>query len=146
MIIRPVRPEDADEWLAMRMALWPEGNEALHRAEMSRMLSEPERWAVLVCEGDSGVLLGFAEVSLREWAEGCHSSPVGYLEGWFVASEARGQGVGRMLVETAEDWARAHGCTEMGSDTDLGNEESEAAHRRLGFAVAARVTAFRKRL
>jgi aminoglycoside 6'-N-acetyltransferase I len=74
------------------------------------------------------------------------SSPVGYLEGWYVRPEFRGRGVGRQLVEAAEDWARARGCTEMGSDTDLGNTQSEAAHRRLGFEIAARVTAFRKHL
>jgi hypothetical protein len=34
----------------------------------------------------------------------------------------------------------------MASDTELANRVSEAAHLRLGYQVAARVTAFRKRL
>lgn len=146
MIIRPVRPDDVNDWLAMRQALWPEPAELLHRKEMAKLLSDMERSTALVCEREQGSLVGFAEVSLREWAEGCVSSPVGYLEGWYVRPEFRGRGVGRQLVEAAEDWARARGCTEMGSDTDLGNTQSEAAHRRLGFEIAARVTAFRKHL
>ena len=34
----------------------------------------------------------------------------------------------------------------MASDTELGNEESEAAHKKLGFEVAGKVIAFRKNL
>ncbi len=146
MIIRPVRSDDANEWLALRQALWPEPTEPQHRKEMAMMLSDPDRYAVLVCEDRDGSLTGFAELSLREWAEGCLSSPVGYLEGWFVTSEARGRGIGRMLLEAGEGWARSRGCTEMGSDTDLGNVASEAAHLKLGFTIAARLVAFRKDL
>ena len=145
MIIRPVKPEDAKQWLSMRTALWPDTTQAQHRKEMEFMESVADRYAVLVCE-DQESLIGFAEVSLREWAEGCTSSPVGYLEGWYVAGHARRSGVGGMLVNAAEDWARSRGCTEMASDTDLGNTVSEAAHLKLGFKVAARVVAFRKDL
>jgi aminoglycoside 6'-N-acetyltransferase I len=71
---------------------------------------------------------------------------VRYLEGWYVAAHARRQGIGGRLVAAAEDWARSRGCTEMGSDTELANRVSEAAHLRLGYQVAAKVTAFHKRL
>ncbi len=50
------------------------------------------------------------------------------------------------LLTTAEDWARSRDCTEMASDTDLGNATSEAAHVKLGYQVAAKVVAFRKDL
>ena len=43
-------------------------------------------------------------------------------------------------------WARSRGCTEMASDTELTNRVSEAAHLRLGYRIAAKVMAFRKRL
>lgn len=146
MDIRQVSPVEADAWLALRMSLWPQTSETQHRKEMAMMLSDPERFAVFVCQDAQGVLAGFAEVSLRAWAEGCESSPVAYLEGWFVAPCARRQGIGRRLVAAAEDWARSRRCTEMASDTELENRVSEAAHRRLGYSIAARVTAFRKRL
>jgi len=145
MIVRPVKPEDTDQWLSMRKALWPETSEAQHRKEMEFMVSIADRYAVFVQE-DQGSLIGLAEVSLREWAEGCTSSPIGYLEGWYVVPSMRRRGVGTRLLKTAEDWARSRGCTEMGSDTDLGNATSEAAHLKLGFQIAARVVAFRKDL
>jgi len=145
MIVRLVKPDDIEQWLSMRTALWSATTEVQHRKEMEFMVSVADRYAVFVCEAQ-GSLVGLAEVSLREWAEGCGSSPVGYLEGWYVASHMRRRGVGTKLLKTAEDWARARGCTEMGSDTDLGNETSKAAHLKLGFQVAAQVVAFRKDL
>lgn len=45
--------------------------------------------------------MGFVEASLRPYAEGCDTRPVGYLEGGYVAPEWRGQGIGRALVEAA---------------------------------------------
>ena len=146
MMIRSARPADAEQWLSMRMSLWPETDEPQHRKEMAMMLSDAERFAVLVCQDPQGDLVGFAEVSLRAWAEGCESSPVGYLEGWYVAEPARRQGIGGRLVSAAEEWARSRGCKEMASDTELKNRVSEAAHLRLGYQVAARVIAFRKAL
>jgi len=145
MIVRPLKPEDAEQWLSMRTALWPATTEAQHRKEMAFMVSVADRYTVFVCE-DQGSLFGFAEVSLRNWAEGCESSPVGYLEGWYVVPGMRRRDIGKMLMNAAEDWARSLGCTEMGSDTDLENETSEAAHLKLGFQIAARVVAFRKDL
>ncbi|MCP4289972.1 MAG: GNAT family N-acetyltransferase [Gammaproteobacteria bacterium] len=129
----------------MRTALWPDTMQDQHRKEMEFMVSVADRYTVIVCESESS-LIGFAEVSLREWAEGCGSSPVGYLEGWFVVNHMRRSGVGRKLVNAAEDWARSRGCTEMASDTDLGNQTSKTAHLKLGFQVAAQVVAFRKDL
>jgi len=119
----------------MRLALWPETSPEQHRKEMEMVLSKADRYVVIVCEDAQCDLIGFAEVSLREWAEGCLSSPVGYLEGWYVAEGFRGHGIGKSLLSASEDWVRSQGCTEMASDTNIGNKESEVAHKKLGFEV-----------
>ena len=49
-------------------------------------------------------------------------------------------------MRAAEDWARAKGCREMGSDTWADHEASERAHVALGFEVVDRVVHFRKAL
>jgi aminoglycoside 6'-N-acetyltransferase I len=143
---RPVRPADAPRWGRLRQALWPgEPNE--HEEEIARffagLANEPQ--AVLVAERE-GEILGFAELSLRVYAEGCSSSPVGYLEGWYVVPEARRQGVGHALVRAAELWAKEKGCTEFASDTELENTVSADAHRALGFEEVEIVRCFRKSL
>ncbi len=59
---------------------------------------------------------------------------------------ARFQGVGRRLVEAAENWARIRGFREIGSDTQLSNAASQEAHAKLGFEEAERIVAYRKPL
>jgi aminoglycoside 6'-N-acetyltransferase I len=86
---------------------------------------------VLLAEDAVGDIVGIAELSIRAYAEGCRTDRVAYLEGWYVVPEARRQGVGRALIESAEEWARAQGCTEFASDIQPANEVSAAAHRMM---------------
>jgi aminoglycoside 6'-N-acetyltransferase I len=146
--VRPAEPNDAASWLRLRAALWPDGTESEHAQEIEQFFageaSEPA--AVLLAVGSSGEPIGLAELSIRPCAEGCRSSPVAYLEGWFVAPEARRRGVGRALVSAAEAWARSQGCSELASDTQPDNPASAAAHRALGFSEAGLVLCFRRDL
>ena len=133
-------------WLArLRHALWPDGSEAEHRREIERFFAGAQTAPLLVAEDRSG-LLGFAELSIRPYAEGCETDRVGFLEGWFVIPEARHRGIGRKLLAAAEAWARSVGCTEFASDAEADNEESAAAHRALGFTEVGLIRCFRKNL
>lgn len=143
MTIRPLQPRDLPAYFALRTALWPD-SAADFELEVSKILNN-HRLASFVAEQD-GQLVGFVEVSLRDYAEGCDSSPVGYLEGWYVALERRQKGIGRALVQAAEDWARRKGCTEMASDAELHNTQGQQAHRRLGYQEVERIVCFRKSL
>src|SRR5438445_11771650 len=87
---------------------------------------------------------GFVEATIRPRAEGCDTSPVGYVEGWYVDADVRRRGVGRRLVRTAERWARERGCTEMGSDCLLDNEVSLRAHLAIGYEERERLIHFRR--
>jgi len=116
-----------------------------HRGELDRFFAGSQAAPVLVAEDRSG-LVGFAELSIRPYAEGCETERVGFLEGWFVVPEARHRGVGRKLVAAAEAWARSVGCTEFASDAEADNESSAAAHRALGFEDVGLIRCFRKDL
>jgi aminoglycoside 6'-N-acetyltransferase I len=148
MKIRPLESRDRQTWAEMRAALWPD-EDADHLAHETLQhfgegLKPP--LIVLAAEDAQGRLAGFIELSLRPYAEGCASSPVPFVEGWYVAAEARHQGVGRRLVEAAENWARLRGFTEIGSDALLDNAMSHAAHAALGFEEVERIVCFRKTL
>jgi aminoglycoside 6'-N-acetyltransferase I len=148
--VRPLRPEDREEWRRMRAALWPDCPDAEHREEIDAFLrGDPEGCpplsAVFVCEGGGGRLAGFLELSVRNYAEGC-AGPTPYVEGWYVDPEARRAGVGRALVRAAEEWARGRGYRELASDTELENHASQAAHAALGFEEVERAVHFRKPL
>lgn len=150
MVIRPVQPSDADEWLRLRMALWPDSTPDKEAQEIAYFLAVPARpllptlHAAFVCPRPEAGLCGLVEVSIRPYADGCETRDVGYLEAWYVDPDVRGQGIGRALVMAAEAWARRQGCREMASDTDLTNYVSQAAHRRLGYVEMGRVVQFCK--
>ena len=147
MTIESVTPADRDVWLDMRGQLWP-GSRDTHPRDVDRFYAGHARepLAVLLAKDDDGRALGFAELSIRSYAEGCTTDNVAFLEGWFVVPEARGRGVGRALVAACEQWARSQGCSEFASDAEPDNEASVAAHLALGFSDEGLVRCFRKDL
>ncbi len=148
MLIRALVGADRAEWLRMRCALWPASDGDEHTREITAFLeSGSGPVAVYVADREAGGNLGgFLEMGLRSYAEGCRTSPVPYIEGWYVDPDLRRRGVGEALVEAAEAWARERGHTEIASDTAPDNEASLAAHERLGFAITDRMVCFRKEL
>ena len=144
---RSYQPGDESEWLRLRCALWgetPDDRESL-QAEMGGIIASDSQDALFAID-DSGRYIGFAEVAIRPWADGCEGSDVGYLEGWYVESPFRRQGIGRQLVIAAENWSRQHGAIEMGSDCQMDNLTSYCAHLALGFNEINRSINFGKKL
>lgn len=147
MIVRPIEPRDAADWERMRQALWPSSPGEHAREIAAYFRGDRQHLAeALVAVSDAGRPIGFAELSIRSHAEGCFSGRVAYLEGWFVDAAARRTGVGAALLSAAEAWGRAHASTEMGSDTQIDNVQSAAAHGALGFTEVERIVCFRKAL
>lgn len=145
MTVREIAERDRAEWVRMRDALWP-GSLADHEAE-TRAFFEHRRSpaAVWVAEAE-GQVVGFLELEYRSYAEGCTSSPVPYIEGWYVDLSRRGQGIGGALVRAAEAHAVAAGYREIASDAQIDNTASIAAHSALGYEAVDRVVCFRRAL
>jgi aminoglycoside 6'-N-acetyltransferase I len=127
----------------LRRELWPM-SDALCESEAAEIVANP-RWAVLVARLESGAVVGFLEVNLRDYAEGAESSPVGYLEGLYVSSEYRRQGIGAALVRAGEQWAWSRGCSEIASDAQIDNTVSIAMHKSLGYREIERQVCFLKK-
>ncbi len=144
MAIRPLSLPDTEYWLRLRRQLWPEDPLEEHLREMEAALARPEEYAVFLSIGEDGRPNGFVEVSLRPWAEGCTTSPVGYIEGWFVEEGARGRGIGRALISAAEEWTRTRGCRELASNAEIANEVGQRVHRALGFEEVGRDVHYRR--
>ena len=144
--IRTPSHEDVTEWGRMRHELWPDGPLHEHIAELGQYFVPGAAVGAFVAQSESGSLVGFIELSLRSYAEGCATRPVGYIEGWYVDLACRRRGIGTALVVRGEQWAVERGCTEMASDTELDNTISRRAHGRLGYAEVERLIHFRKSL
>ena len=146
IVVRNAGPDDLEVIVPMWQGLFPEKDETTTREEIEKELLEPVGNAFLLAE-DGGAAKGFLHVGLRhDYVAGCTTSPVGYIEAWFVVEEARRKRIGAELVGAAENWARAKGCTEMGSDCLLDNEVSFAAHTAIGYGEVERVIEFAKTL
>jgi len=143
--IRRATHADKSDWLRMRQRLWPEAPIQYLEFDLDDRLTDAD-YAVFVSSSTDGGLVAFIETGLRDYGEGCETSPVGYIEAWYVDEHIRGRNVGRDLVHVAEEWAREKGCTEMASDTWLENEASIAAHLKLGYWEAERLVHFVKKL
>jgi aminoglycoside 6'-N-acetyltransferase I len=143
--IRRAAHPDLDEWLRLRRLLWPYSDPQALLTEIESMLADPLA-PVFVAVRPDGSLGGFLEAGLRKYADGCSTSPVGYIEGWYVDEDLRRLGVGARLVRTAEAWAREQGCSEMGSDTWIDNDPSISAHCSLGYEECERLVHFCKQL
>lgn len=91
--IRQATPADAAAWSQLRVGLWPDADDPLE--ELAQSLADPEGAVFLACAAD-GEAVGFAEVRLRhDHVNGTGSSPVGFLEGWYVTPQWQGRAVGR---------------------------------------------------
>ena len=145
--VRAAQPVDLEEWIRLRVALWPDELEE-HRAAAERFFAgdRHEPAEVLLAMDEKGHAIGFAELSIRNIVDSCAVGRVAYLEGWYVEPAVRRQGVGAALIAAAERWGIEQGCTEFGSDSLIDNEVSQRAHRALGFEETGRVVNFRKDL
>lgn len=133
---------DFSAWLRLRFLLWP--NESALDSGMDTILADPDQECFLAIVDDEPV--GFIELSLRKYAEGCQTSPVAFVEGWYVSDEYQRQGIGSKLLHAGEAWGRKMGCTELGSDTEVSRTLSRLVHKKLGFEEVEEIVAFRKSL
>jgi aminoglycoside 6'-N-acetyltransferase I len=127
----------------MRLTLWG-GTAEEHTHDIDTYVATSQSGVTFVVERCGGGLCGFIEVSLRNYAEGCMTSPVAYIEGWYVDEKSRRHRLGTRLVQAAEAWARHQGLKEIASDTQIDNTVSIQAHKILGYEEVKRIVCFRK--
>ncbi len=143
-VIRRAQNEDKNDWFRMRKCVWPDAPDEYLNFDMDDILASDKNAVFIALVEDRSV--GMIETQIREYGEGCETSPVGYVEGWFVQDNLRGKGIAGALTQAAENWAREQGCTEMASDTWLDNEASIRAHVKLGYYEVERLVHFVKQL
>lgn len=143
--IRPAREEDLDalvSLLAALFALEPDfrADPARQRRALARLLAEPERAAVLVAVR-GGTVIGMVTAQLViSTSEG---APSAWLEDLVVDAAARGRGVGGLLVEGVEAWARARGATRLQLLADRENAPALRFYDRAGWR-ATRLVCLRR--
>jgi GNAT superfamily N-acetyltransferase len=137
--IRPAASHDRDflHGIAPRLlvgtAPWRDPRRML--ATMERFLFEtldasPQDGMMFVAERSDGVQLGVAGVAHHVNFTGELQAYLGELA---VIEEAEGQGIGRLLVEAAERWARDNGYDLLVLDTGAANSRARGFYANLGY-------------
>ena len=144
-MIRQANAKDLPALAELACRLWPDHSMEEMEAALARIMAKPDAAFFLAFHQERAV--GFAQCQLRhDYVEGTDSSPVGYLEGIFVAEDRRHQGIAKALLAACEGWARDQGCAEFASDCELSNVDSLRFHLKVGFLEAGRVICFTKKL
>ena len=144
-MIRRAKLADLPVLTELALELWPDHGADKMYFDLGKIMTAGESVFFLAYEEEKPV--GFAQCQLRhDYVEGTDSSPVGYLEGIFVADGYRKQGIARHLLTACENWAKEKGCAEFASDCELSNTQSLLFHRNVGFEEANRIICFTKKI
>lgn len=145
MTIRKAEKQDLPILAVLACRLWPHHRVEEMLTEYRYGITNPDTAFFLAyAEGNA---IGFAQCGLRhDYVEGTSSSPVGYLEGIYVMSNHRHEGIAKHLLKECENWAKSKGCSEFASDCELTNTDSLKFHLNVGFEEANRIICFAKQI
>lgn len=127
--IRRAVPADLEALMALERGSFAQ--DAQSRRSM-RHLIERAHGELRVADA-AGRLLGYLMLLYRR------GTRVARIYSIAVASEARGQGLARRLVDDAEQCARAVGCTALSAEARQSNRASRALFAACGFAERKRL-------
>ena len=139
--VRQMRPDDMASVALLATALgYPATEDEVRR----RFDLIKDRWdaRLLVAHNDSAVI-GWIHVQAAYLLE---SDARAEIWGLVVAESARGTGVGRRLVESAESWALMRGLSVMAVRSNQRRIAAQGFYEHLGYAVTKVQNAFRKQL
>lgn len=108
-------------------------------------ISSRHRWdaRLLVAQQADQAVVGWVHVQATYLLE---SDPRVEIWGLIVLDTARGTGVGRRLVEAAEEWASMLGMSVVVVRSNHLRLEAQAFYERLGYTITKTQNAFRKTL
>lgn len=144
MEIVKITQDDFKEWLELALRLWSDDSPSQMQVSLTNILNSPREVAFLVRD-DQKNAIAFINLSLRsDYVPGATHSPVAYVEGIYVKDEYRNQGVGKALIQFAQQWALNQGCIELASDALIENTASHEFHKKIGFQEVERTVFFIK--
>ena len=126
-MIRKAETKDLPILAELACQLWPHHTVEEMCSECAEIVAKPDATFFLAYAEENAI--GFAQCQLRyDYVEGTDFSPVGYLEGIYVAEGYRKRGVAKALLSACESWAKEKGCSEFASDCELDNVQSLKFH------------------
>jgi len=107
-----------------------------------QIIADPHH-GLFVAESPEGVVVGWINVEERRLIE---AEARAEINGLVVEETCRSRGVGRVLLEHAEQWAREHGFHSVVLRSNVIRNRAHAFYERLGYQVFKTQKVFRKPL
>jgi GNAT superfamily N-acetyltransferase len=126
--IRDAKPGDAPRLVELIHQLGHEIDERTVRKNLAALKIAGE--TPLVAMLDKNVV-GLCGISRRIVIH--RPAPLGRITALVVAEDARGHGIGRLLVAAAEDWMRKGGCKLVEVTSNDRRAEAHAFYRHMGY-------------
>ena len=96
-----------------------------------KLMNKPPGTAIFIAEDDQGVALGF--IHLQSGKDYYYHEDHGHIADLIVAPEAEGRGIGRVLIEKGEEWARSQGFRWLTISVFAQNLRAREVYQRLGY-------------
>ena len=126
--IRDARPGDAPRLVELISSLGHEIDEKSLRKNLRSLKKTGETPLVAILDKR---LVGMCGVGRRIVVH--RPAPLGRITILVVSTEAQGQGIGRMLVEAAENWMRKKGCSLVEVTSNDRRTAAHAFYRHMGY-------------
>ncbi len=101
-------------------------------ASLKKAIETPESGSTIyIAEDETGKRAGF--LHLQTQTDYFNGTKVAYISDIAVDSAFEGQGVGRILLDKAEEWAREQGCSLLTLYVFSNNSRARKVYEKLGF-------------
>ncbi|QJQ95316.1 MULTISPECIES: GNAT family N-acetyltransferase [Halomonadaceae] len=124
--LRPTRPSDLDALLRLEMACFD--GDRFSRRQLAHLLSRAHACSWVAVD-DVDTPWGYGTLLLRR------NSQVARLYSFCVHPEARGEGLGRRLLERLEEEARLRELSRLSLEVRADNRVALGLYRRMGFRL-----------
>lgn len=128
VVIRPAQPSDATAIVELTRELGYEVDAAAASDRLSRILTSHDQQFLVAAA--NGRTVGWIHVLRSEYVE---SDTCAVIGGLVVDRSHRRQGVGRLLLQAAEAWARHEGCPIVRLSSSSSRTDAHRFYERLGY-------------
>ena len=140
-LIREITPDDAAAAAVLSGELGYQVSPDVVRQRIESLLGLPDQAIYVACL--SGNVVGWIDLAVSRHLA---SEPRVEICGLVVSSEVRSRGIGRLLVERAEQWALSRGLNAMLVRSRVAREDAHRFYLREGYARTKTSAVFTKEL
>lgn len=143
IIVRPARESDAARLAELAGQLtYPSTTEQI-LGRLEGMSASADHAVIVAEESSGGRVTGFCGVFVNRMVE---ADARVEISGLVVDEAVRSRGVGKLLLDRAEEWAREKGCRSIGLRSNVIRDRAHAFYERHGYRVIKTQKSFRKDL